>query len=83
MGGLSAAHGGLQCNGSVFAIGAKPANNWRHSLDRVDKENMVASLHETFEDNSMVVVTHYAGLTVKEMGDLRSRMRQADRKSVV
>ena len=46
-------------------------------MDRVDKENMVASLHETFEDNSMVVVTHYAGLTVKEMGDLRSRMRQA------
>ena len=46
-------------------------------MDRVDKENMVASLRETFEDNSMVVVTHYAGLTVKEMGDLRSRMRQA------
>ena len=46
-------------------------------MDRVEKENMVSSLHETFEDNSMVVVTHYAGLTVKEMGDLRSRMRQA------
>ena len=46
-------------------------------MDRVDKENMVASLRETFEENSMVVVTHYAGLTVKEMGDLRSRMRQA------
>ena len=46
-------------------------------MDRVDKENMVASLRQTFEDNSMVVVTHYAGLTVKEMGDLRSRMRQA------
>ena len=46
-------------------------------MDRVDKENMVASLRETFEDSSMVVVTHYAGLTVKEMGDLRSRMRQA------
>ena len=46
-------------------------------MDRVDKENMVASLHQTFTDHSMVVVTHYAGLTVKEMGDLRSRMRQA------
>ena len=46
-------------------------------MDRVDKENMVASLRETFESSSMVVVTHYAGLTVKEMGDLRSRMRQA------
>ena len=25
----------------------------------------------------MVVVTHYSGLTVKELGDLRSRMRES------
>ena len=46
-------------------------------MDRVDKEKMVASLRETFEATAMVVVTHYAGLSVKEMGDLRSRMREA------
>ncbi len=46
-------------------------------MDRLEKESLVASLREIFEDNSMVVVTHYSGLTVKEMGDLRSRMRDA------
>ena len=46
-------------------------------MDRVEKKDFVASLHQTFEDTSMVVVTHYTGLTVKEMGDLRGRMREA------
>ncbi len=46
-------------------------------MDRTDKEDLVASLHQTFEGASMVVVTHYSGLTVKEMGDLRGRMREA------
>jgi len=38
---------------------------------------MVASLHQTFEDASIVVVTHYSGLTVAEMGKLRDQMREA------
>lgn len=38
---------------------------------------MVASLHQTFEDASIVVVTHYSGLTVAEMGELRDQMREA------
>ena len=46
-------------------------------MDRVEKKDFVASLHQTFEYTSMVVVTHYTGLTVKEMGDLRGRMREA------
>jgi len=46
-------------------------------VDRAQKEDMVASLHATFEDASIVVVTHYTGLTVSEMGDLRDRMREA------
>ncbi len=36
---------------------------------------MVASLHRVFEEATIVVVTHYSGLTVKDMGDLRDRMR--------
>ena len=36
---------------------------------------MVASLHRVFEEAAIVVVTHYSGLTVKDMGDLRDRMR--------
>jgi large subunit ribosomal protein L10 len=44
-------------------------------VDRIEKENLVASMHKTFEDSSIVVVTHYSGLTVSEMGNLRMRMR--------
>ena len=37
----------------------------------------MASLHQTFKDASIVVVTHYSGLTVAEMGVLRNKMREA------
>ena len=48
-------------------------------MDRAEKESMVASLHQTFgdEDVSIVVVTHYSGLTVSEIGELRNQMREA------
>ena len=46
-------------------------------MDRTEKENLVASMHKTFEDSTIVVVTHYSGLTVKEMGELRDQMREA------
>ena len=46
-------------------------------MDRGQKEELVASMHQTFEDASMVVVTHYSGLTVAELGDLRKQMREA------
>jgi len=38
---------------------------------------MVSELREVFEGTNMVVVTHYSGLTVAQMGDLRGRMREA------
>lgn len=46
-------------------------------MDRTQKEDLVASLRETFDAAEMVVVTHYSGLTVAEMGDLRGQMREA------
>ena len=46
-------------------------------MDRTEKEDLVASLQKTFEDSSIIVVTHYSGLTVSEMSDLRMRMRDA------
>lgn len=46
-------------------------------MDRTEKEKMVASLHRVFEDTTIVVVTQYSGMTVAEMGHLRSQMRQA------
>lgn len=46
-------------------------------MDRSQKEALVASLHDTFEGSEAVVVTHYSGLTVAEITDLRDRMREA------
>jgi large subunit ribosomal protein L10 len=46
-------------------------------VDRLQKEQLVSSLHETFVTSSLVVVTHQVGLTVAESTDLRRRMRAA------
>lgn len=46
-------------------------------MDRAAKSELVASLHNVFEDTGVVVVAHYAGLTVAEMTDYRQRMKQA------
>jgi large subunit ribosomal protein L10 len=46
-------------------------------MDRTQKEEMVASLHRTFSETAVVLVSHYTGLTVAEMSDLRVRMREA------
>ena len=40
-------------------------------------EELVSSMHQVFEDASMVVVTHYSGLTVAEISDLRRQMLEA------
>ncbi len=46
-------------------------------MDRSGKEELVAALRQVFEDSTLVVVTHYSGLTVADMTDLRGRMRAA------
>lgn len=43
-------------------------------MDRTQKREWVDALHGTFEDASLVVVTHYMGLTVAQMTDLRRKM---------
>lgn len=49
-------------------------------MDRNQKRELVASLKGVFESTNLVVVTHYSGMTVAEMGDLRARMREAGAK---
>ena len=44
-------------------------------MDRAQKEKVVEELGQIFESSGVVVVAHYAGLTVAEMQDLRGRMR--------
>jgi large subunit ribosomal protein L10 len=46
-------------------------------MDKAQKQEFVASLKDVFATASSVVVTHYSGLTVAQVTDLRSRMRQA------
>ena len=46
-------------------------------MNRTEKADLVASMHQAFSGTSIVVVTHYTGLTVKEMTELRGRMRVA------
>ena len=47
-------------------------------MDRAQKEKVVEELGQIFESSGVVVVSHYAGLTVAEMQDLRARARDAD-----
>ncbi len=46
-------------------------------MDRSEKEALVADLRRTFENTTLLVITHQTGLTVAEVSDLRRRMRQA------
>ncbi len=46
-------------------------------MDRAQKEAVVGELGQIFQDSGVVVVAHYTGLTVAEMTDFRSRMREA------
>jgi len=46
-------------------------------VDRAQKETVVDNLGQIFSDSGVVVVAHYAGLTVAQMTDLRNRMRLA------
>lgn len=44
-------------------------------MDRAQKEELVSSLNTVFQDTNIVVVAHYAGLTVSQMTDLRRQVK--------
>ena len=44
-------------------------------MDRAQKQDAIESLKGVFDGAGAVVVTHYMGLTVAEMTDLRGRLR--------
>ena len=46
-------------------------------MDRAAKKESIAELSEVFKTSSVVVVAHYAGLTVAQMQQLRRQMQQA------
>ena len=46
-------------------------------MDRAEKREFVAWLNGAFKESGSVVVAHYTGLTVAQLNDLRSKMRDA------
>ena len=46
-------------------------------MDRAQKSELVEALHGTFAGAGVIVVAHYAGLTVAQMTDLRRQMKDA------
>ncbi|QPH52468.1 50S ribosomal protein L10 [Pontivivens ytuae] len=46
-------------------------------MDRAQKEAVVAELNQIFSDSGVVVVSHYAGLSVAEMTAFRTAVREA------
>jgi len=46
-------------------------------MDRTQKAEAVQSLNGLFAEAGAVVVAHYSGMTVAQMGELRSRLRKA------
>ncbi len=45
-------------------------------MERAAKRELVSSLHDVFKDTGVVVVTHYAGMTVAQMTDFRRRVKE-------
>ena len=47
-------------------------------MDRAQKETVVDELGQIFASSGVVVVAHYAGMTVAQMQDLRAKMREVN-----
>ena len=45
-------------------------------MDRAAKRELVSTLNDVFKTSGVVVVAHYAGLTVADMQKLRKQMKQ-------
>ena len=67
--------GGKGNPAEVPRMGPKPTGEWQ--VERAEKREFVTGLNDVFKSTGSVVVAHYAGLTVAQMNDLRSKMRAA------
>jgi len=53
------------------------ANHSESTVDRAEKKQAVATLHDVFSKTGVVVVAKYSGLTVAQMQNLRKQARAA------
>ena len=56
---------------------AAKAAKRRRQVERTEKREFVASFNEVLQNTGVVVVAHYAGLSVADMTALRSQVREA------
>ena len=68
--------GGMSQPAAVVSV-TRPANRREQQVDRAAKKEAVTQLSEVFKTSNVVVVAHYAGLTVGQMQNLRKQARQA------
>lgn len=61
----------------VTATGLFGCTRWREAVERAEKREFVTSFNEVLSGAGVVVVAHYAGLTVSDMTSLRSQMKEA------
>ena len=47
-------------------------------MNKEQKKNYITEMTENFENSEAVLVTHYQGLTVKQLDELRKQMREQD-----
>ena len=46
-------------------------------MNREEKSELLSELNELFSNSEVVVVSHYKGLTVQEVSELRNKIREA------
>ena len=46
-------------------------------MNREEKSQLLSELNELFSGSELIVVAHYKGLTVKEVSELRDKIREA------
>ena len=49
-------------------------------MNRSEKNDFVAKVRDEFSKSSTIIVTHYSGLNVKEIEELRKSMRESGAK---
>jgi len=56
---------------------ARGSAKWSEQVDRAAKSELVTALNTVLKDTGLVVVAHYAGMTVAQMTDYRQRIKEA------
>jgi large subunit ribosomal protein L10 len=70
--------GRLGETGGLRAKQSPRTANWKElAVERAAKADAISELNGVFKTSNVVVVAHYSGLTVAQMQQLRTQMRQA------